>query len=220
MLGIGGKFSSSPGMVRVPDLSGKNLQQSVEILTNLKIPLSQLPATETQDSNLGGLLESQSIAAGTLVDYGSIVVIRFFIYVAPPPPPPPPPAPTPVVPDPEPVTLLYTVEGTCENSSFSVSTTCSGTTSVVTNTTTASRVDTYYYSDGTTATGTVDCSSSSTTEDACGCPPSNCSTVVSSGNYLVDNSKCASGRAWYRRDFHPACCDPSFSDSYGGCIPK
>jgi hypothetical protein len=43
---------------------------------------------------------------------------------------------------------------------------------------------------------------------------------VSSGNYLVDNPKCASGRAWYRRDFHPACCSPSFSDSYGGCIPK
>jgi hypothetical protein len=220
MLGIGGKFSSSPGMVRVPDLSGKNLQQSVEILTNLKIPLSQLPATETQNSNLGGLLESQSIEAGTLVDYGSIVIIRFFIYVAPPPPPPPPPPPTPVVPAPEPVTLLYTVGGTCQNSSFSVSTTCSGTTSVVTNTTTASRVDTYYYSDGTTATRTVDCSSSSTTENACGCPPGNCGSCASQFNVVIDRPGCASGRAWITVCFHPECCSPNVSEIYGGCIPK
>ena len=219
MLGIGGRFSSSPGMVRVPNLSGKTLEQSVEILTNLKIPLSQLTAAETQDLSLGGLLQSQSVLPGTLIDYGTILVIRFFIYIAPPPEPPPPPAPTPEEPAPPPVTLVSITEGNCITT-FSRSTTCSGTTAVTTDTSTGSRRDTYNYSDGTSATVDVDCSVSSTSEVACGCPPSNCSTVVSSGNYLVDNPKCASGRAWYRRDFHPACCSPSFSDSYGGCIPK
>lgn len=216
MLGIGGKFSSLPGMVRVPDLSGKNLAQCTEILTSLKISFLQLGAVETENSSLGGLLHSQSVAAGTLIDYGTVMSIRFFIYVAPPPPPPPPPEP-----ESPPVTLLYTVEGTCQNSSFSVSTTCSGTTSVVTNTTTASRVDTYYYSDGTTATATVDCSSSSTTEESCGCPPSasTCGTCASQYNVVIDRAGCKSGRAWITVCFHPDCCDPNVSEIYGGCIP-
>lgn len=219
MLGIGGRFSSSPGMVRVPDLSGRNLQQSVEILTNLKIPISQLSAAETQNPSLGGLLQSQSIAPGTLIDYGNIVIIRFFIYIAPPPPPPPPPPPTPVEPTPPAVTLVSITEGNCITT-FSRSTTCSGTTAVTTDTSTGSRRDTYNYSDGTSTPVDVDCSVSSTTNVICGCPPSNCSAVVSSSNYIVNNSGCASGRAWYRRDFHPSCCSPSFSDSYGGCIPR
>jgi hypothetical protein len=210
MLGIGGRFSSSPGMVRVPDLSGKTAAQSSQILSSLKIPFSQLSFVETQNSALNGLLQSQSFAAGTLIDYGTVLIIRFFTFVAPPPPPPPQ------------VVYLYTIQGFCLLGPVTTFTGsfCSGSTLVRTGFRSGVRTDTDYYSDGSTVQRTVSCSSPSDSFVPCGCPPSNCSAVVSSSNYIVNNPGCASGRAWYRRDFYPACCSPSFADSYGGCIPR
>lgn len=209
MLGIGGKFSSSPGMVRVPDLSGKTAAQSSQILANLKILFSQLGSVETQNSSLNGLLHSQSFSAGTLIDYGTVLIIRFFTYVAPPPPPLPQ------------VVYLYTIIGSCllgptttVTGSF-----CSGSTLVTTGFRSGIRTDTDYYSDGSTVQRTVGCSSPSNSFTACGCPPSNCGSCASQYNVIIDRPGCASGRAWITVCFHPDCCSPNVSEIYGGCIP-
>jgi len=110
MLGIGGKFAGAKGMVAVPNLSGLSTEAALSSLQNSGLVRGSVGTGTTSDSALENKVFSQSIPAGTLVDYETVVNYSFNLFVPPvilpPPPPPPPTEPPPVIPD-ETLTIEY-----------------------------------------------------------------------------------------------------------------
>lgn len=150
MLGIGGKFASSKGMVAVPDLSGLTRQQAKDAISSAGLRFgSETEISNSSGSSSDGKATNQSIAAGTLIDYESTISFQYFgTYVAPPPP----------------VTLVRTESTTLVEciacgvyAGLTYSTSCSG--GVCTTTKTRTYTDTvsntpatiYFYSDGTSS---------------------------------------------------------------------
>lgn len=84
MLGIGGKFVGAKGMVAVPDLSNLTPGQALSALENAGLRRGNLGSSTTSNSGLGDKVFSQSISAGTLVDYESLIDYSYYIFVAPP----------------------------------------------------------------------------------------------------------------------------------------
>lgn len=85
MLGIGGKFASSKGMVKVPDLSGKTRQEAKDALiaANLKFGTESSVSNDV-GSGSNGKVASQSIAKDTLIDYESTVSFNYYGTYSPP----------------------------------------------------------------------------------------------------------------------------------------
>jgi hypothetical protein len=86
MLGIGGKFAASKGMVVVPNLSGLSSSAANALLSSYGLISGSVSSTSTGNSSLNNTVYSQSISAGTLVEYETSVGYVLYSYVAPPPP--------------------------------------------------------------------------------------------------------------------------------------
>ena len=86
MLGIGGKFAGAKGMVAVPSLSGLSRSAAQTAITNagLRFFEDTVPV-DTTNQSLDNRVAGQSFAAGTLVDYETLVSYSYNRYVAPPP---------------------------------------------------------------------------------------------------------------------------------------
>lgn len=81
MLGIGGKFVGAKGMVRMPDLSNLTPDQALSAIENAGLRRGSLGSSTTNNSGLGNKVFAQSILAGTLVDYESVIDYSYYIYV-------------------------------------------------------------------------------------------------------------------------------------------
>lgn len=86
MLGIGGKFAASKGMVAVPNILGMSSATAQSTIQASGLRVGSVTSTSTSNSSIDGQTASQSIAAGTLVDYETVVGFVVNSYVAPPPP--------------------------------------------------------------------------------------------------------------------------------------
>lgn len=90
MLGVGGKFAASKGMVLVPDLSGKTVSEANQALSAAGLVVGTTSSTVRNDSpSLDNKAYSQSIAAGTSVDYETVINFSYWTYVYVPPAAPP-----------------------------------------------------------------------------------------------------------------------------------
>jgi beta-lactam-binding protein with PASTA domain len=88
MLGIGGKFASSKGMVAVPNLSGLTRQQAKDTLAASGLRFSgETEIANNSGSSSNGTATNQSVAAGTLIDYESSISFQYFGTYVPPAPP-------------------------------------------------------------------------------------------------------------------------------------
>ncbi len=94
-------WASSKGMVAVPDLSTLTYTDAITLLQSSGLNYTNNGSVSTSNSNLNNRIATQSIAAGTLVDYETNIGFTYYNYVpAPTPPAPTPPAPTPPAPTP------------------------------------------------------------------------------------------------------------------------
>ncbi len=102
-----GFWSSSKGMVLVPNLSGLSTTAATNAIIAAGLLNSGNSTTNTGDSGLNGKVASQDPASGTKVQYESNVSYVSYNYVAPTPvyvaPTPVAPTPVPVAPTPVPV---------------------------------------------------------------------------------------------------------------------
>jgi hypothetical protein len=88
MLGIGGKFASSKGMVRVPDLAGKTRDEAKTLIASSGLRFS----AESESSNDVGSasnarVSSQTIIKETLVEYETSIGFSYYGSYVPPTPP-------------------------------------------------------------------------------------------------------------------------------------
>ena len=113
MLGFVGKFGSSKGMVKMPDLSGLTRPEALAALENAGLVFSGSSTETTSSSSLSDKIKTQSIPANTLLEYDSSASFVYYSYV-------------PYVP-----TVTY---GNCEQYSFDAFSWCSGTTRIRTET--------------------------------------------------------------------------------------
>lgn len=81
MLGFIGRFGSSKGMVRMPDLSGLTRPQALTALENAGLRFSGASTETTSNSSLADKIRSQSIAANTLLEYESEASFVYYSYV-------------------------------------------------------------------------------------------------------------------------------------------
>jgi hypothetical protein len=94
VLGIGGKFTGSKGMVAMPDLSNRTPEEALSLLAQAGLSRKSLGSSSTSNSSLNNKTFGQSVSAGSLVDYETRIDYSYYIYVAPPTPAaPPPPVP-------------------------------------------------------------------------------------------------------------------------------
>jgi hypothetical protein len=94
VLGIGGKFTGSKGMVAMPDLSNRTPEEALSLLAQAGLSRKSLGSSSTSNSSLSNKTFGQSVSAGSLVDYETQIDYSYYIYVAPPTPAaPPPPVP-------------------------------------------------------------------------------------------------------------------------------
>jgi len=72
----------------VPDLTGLTVEEAETILIDLGLVLEVIGDTPVEDQNQEGLIQSQSVEAGTEVDDGSVIQVSVGIFVPPPTDPP------------------------------------------------------------------------------------------------------------------------------------
>jgi hypothetical protein len=89
MLGIGGKFASSKGMVLAPNLIGLTPSAADAAIASSGLRRGSATNATTSTQSQGGKVDQQSLASGTLLDYETTISYRSLTYVAPPPPPEP-----------------------------------------------------------------------------------------------------------------------------------
>jgi len=83
MLGFLGLWSSSKGMVLVPNLSGLTQAQAISAIQSAGLTVASIiSTTSTSDSNLSNKVALQTPASGTLVDYETTVDLSIYNYVA------------------------------------------------------------------------------------------------------------------------------------------
>ena len=88
-------------MVAVPDLSTLTYTDAITALQNAGLNYTNSGSTNTANSNLNNIVATQSVVAGTLVNYESNISFTYYTYVATPTPTAPTPvAPTPTAPTP------------------------------------------------------------------------------------------------------------------------
>lgn len=81
MLGFIGKWASSKGMVRVPDLSNLTRQEAIASIQNAGLVHSGDSSTTTQNINLNNRVSLQSVNANDLVQYESEISFIYYNYV-------------------------------------------------------------------------------------------------------------------------------------------
>jgi len=90
MLGIGGKFVSGKGMVAVPNLIDLTPPQAESAILLAGLVIGSKNSSSTSNSGQANKVNSQSIASGGLVDYGTEISYGYLYYVEPPQPSGPP----------------------------------------------------------------------------------------------------------------------------------
>jgi len=83
MLGIGGKFAGAKGMVPMPNLSNLSPSAATAAITAAGLQLGTASEVESSNSGDNEKVFSQSIAAGTLIDYDSVINYSYYRYVPP-----------------------------------------------------------------------------------------------------------------------------------------
>ena len=131
----------------MPNLSGLTRDQAKAAIQSSGLRFTGETSSSTGNQSLNDRVNSQSISAGTLIDYESEVSFVYLSYVAPV------------------VTLVNTVTGSCQAYSSSTDSFCSGTTLITTITTFRERLITYYYSDGSSSSAYQECSALSSTNN-------------------------------------------------------
>lgn len=86
MLGIGGKFASSKGMVAMPNLSNLTRSQAIDAIQQAGLRLGNAQSSSTSNQSQDQKVSSQAVVAGTLLDYETAVSFSYLNYVAPPVP--------------------------------------------------------------------------------------------------------------------------------------
>ena len=83
MLGFIGKFGSSRGMVKMPNLSGLTVTQAISAIESAGLKFVGSSTETTSDAALAEIIKSQSPASQTLLDYGSGVSFVYNSYSVP-----------------------------------------------------------------------------------------------------------------------------------------
>ena len=83
MLGSITIFGGSKGMVAMPNLSGLTQNEAISAIQNAGLISSAVSSAITSTSSNNGKIASQSITAGTLVDYETPISIEIWSYQAP-----------------------------------------------------------------------------------------------------------------------------------------
>jgi hypothetical protein len=81
MFGSLGYWASSKGMVAAPNLSGMTEAEASAALSNVFLSYSKIANTQTSNSSLVGKVATQSVSAGTLVDYESVINISIYEFL-------------------------------------------------------------------------------------------------------------------------------------------
>lgn len=87
MLNPIGSWSSSKGMVKVPNLSGLTRDEAMDAITDAGLSIGGDSSTSTGDNNLNNKVASQLPNANELVEYESSVSFIYYSYTAPVPSP-------------------------------------------------------------------------------------------------------------------------------------
>jgi hypothetical protein len=80
MFGSLGYWASSKGMVAVPNLSGLTEAQASTALSNALLSYTKTTNTQTANNDLVGKVATQSVAAGSLANYESVIEISIYEY--------------------------------------------------------------------------------------------------------------------------------------------
>lgn len=83
MLGIGGRFVGAKGMVQMPNLANLSPTAATAALTAAGLQLGTASEVESSNSGDNEKVFTQSVAAGTLVDYDSAISYSYYRYVPP-----------------------------------------------------------------------------------------------------------------------------------------
>ena len=83
MLGFITRFGSSKGMVRVPDLDGLTMEQADSLLSSVGLFRSGRTSSATSNSARNEKINTQSIAANSLVNYETNISYNYEYYVPP-----------------------------------------------------------------------------------------------------------------------------------------
>jgi hypothetical protein len=83
MLGIGGKFAGARGMVQMPDLANLSPTAATAAIQNAGLRVRNVSSSDTSSSGNNDKVFSQSVTAGSLVDYDSDIDYSYYRYVAP-----------------------------------------------------------------------------------------------------------------------------------------
>ena len=85
MLGIGGKFSASKGMVAVPDLSDLTRTEAKDLIASKYLVFgTETTSSNTSGSSKNGKVKTQSVASGAVVEYGSTIDFTYYETYTPP----------------------------------------------------------------------------------------------------------------------------------------
>ena len=83
MLGFITRFGSSKGMVRVPNLDGLTMEQADSLLSSVGLLRSGRTSSATSNNARNEKINTQSIAANSLVDYETNISYNYEYYVPP-----------------------------------------------------------------------------------------------------------------------------------------
>lgn len=226
MLGVGGRFASSKGMVKVPSLTGLSRAAAQSAIEAAGLVYGGFSDTVVADSGLDDKVANQNILANTLVDYETIISLTRYRYEAPPVVPSYPPIPA---------DNGQIILGNCVISGGEISypeneAYCDGTTRVQPAYQIYRRVDKKVtYTEGPSFTWirsevsqpSVICnsifSSNFNTSNSPLCV--NCSVVEETKTFEGANTNCASGRGYYKTDTYPTGCTPSSTTVQTTCVP-
>ena len=189
MLGIGGKFASSKGMVAMPSLSGLTRSQAINAIQQAGLRLGNAAISNTSTQSQDQKVSSQAVATGTLVDYETAVSFTYFNYVAPPVPQ-------------GPTVINVTSTGCVEYERYEVNRACNSSTNIgnVNYGFRRHSVTTTFFSDGTSSSSTSQCTDSSRFESQTiyNCDGSlDCNSYIRNFSETLPAAQCSSGFARY-----------------------
>lgn len=187
MLGIGGKFASSKGMVAMPNLLGLTRLQAIVLLEEIGLKVANATGSSTSNQADNDKVFSQSYTAGELVNYETPISFVHYTYVAPPVPQGP--------------TVINVVQSGCveyERYEITNQRVCDTSTKLgsITYGFRRHNVTTYFYSDGSQQNTVEQCTDSTRYEPV---PIYNCDGSLDCNSYLRTYSEtraagnCSSG---------------------------
>ena len=209
MLGIGGKFASSKGMVAMPNLANLSRTQAIQAIQDAGLKISNSTPSTTSNQSDNDKVFQQSITAGQLVDYETAISFNYYNYVAPPAPSGP--------------TIVEEFTTDCvPYETYEISRDCNSTTKIGTVTYGFKRhsVTTYRYSDGSYSTVTNECNPTLNpdTKTIYNCDGSlDCNSYLRTYSETLPASQCSSGYARYTIGVFREGCGKSNVQSFDFC---